>query len=65
MSDSKQDSIADEPLTIEVSAIVYERFEQRRQETETPGAPAMSPETYLSALLDTEKAVEEGFYDAE
>ena len=50
---------------IEVDAATYERFEERREATKTDYAPAMEPSTYLNALLDTEKAVQEGYYDDE
>lgn len=48
---------------IEVPASVYERFEEERQKTKTVHAPAMDQATFLSALLDTNQAVREGYYD--
>jgi chorismate mutase len=65
VSDSQDGSIAEEPCTIEVSARVFERFEELRKQTENEHVPAMSQESYLDALMDTQIAVEEGYYDAE
>lgn len=48
---------------IEVDKATYERLEEARENTKTRHAPAMNPSTFLSALLDTQKAVREGFYD--
>lgn len=50
---------------IEIDAATYERFEERRKRTKTDHVPAMDQATFLNSLLDTEKAVREGYYDDE
>ena len=64
MSNSAESTEHEGP-TINVDASVYERFEEERKKTKTEHAPAMDESTFLSALLDTNQAVEEGYYDAE
>lgn len=59
---SREDS---DTRVIEVDAATYERFEGERQKTKSDHAPAMDEGTFLSALLDTNKAVREGYYDGE
>lgn len=54
----------DQPV-IEVDRATYERFEQHRQQTATDSVPEMDQSTFLDSLLDTQKAVREGYYDAE
>lgn len=64
MSDAKsRKAIERDGPSINVSAAVYERFEEEREKTKTVDAPAMDPATFLSALLDTNEAVREGYYD--
>lgn len=65
MSESSEPGVKHEGPTIEVDATVYERFEEERQKTKTDHAPPMNQATFLSALLDTNQAVKEGYYDDE
>jgi len=63
MSDKESDNAT---RSIEVSPETYQRFEEYRSETETWGhTPRMGKSAYLEALLDTEQAVREGYYDGE
>ena len=55
----------EEQPTITVEQQVYERFEERRKETKTDSVPELDQSTFLSSLLDTEKAAREGYYDDE
>lgn len=48
---------------VEIDAATFERFEEERQKTKTDYAPEMDPSTFLSALLDTQQAVREGYYE--
>ncbi len=52
----------DDQRTIEVSERTYERFEERREESGDEHLPPMDQSSYLSSLLDTAQAVENGLY---
>ncbi len=52
----------DDQRTIEVSERVYQRFEHRREESGDEHLPPMDQGSYLSSLLDTAEAVENGLY---
>lgn len=63
MSDQYESGTEHNGPVVELSAAVYERFEEEREKTKTDHAPAMDQATFLNALLDTNKAVREGYYE--
>jgi hypothetical protein len=50
-------------LTFEVDPKTVERFERLREDTEGDDTPQMTPDLFMSALLDTWEAAEDGYYD--
>ena len=48
---------------IEVDTSTFERFEEARMDTKNAHVPEMEPSIFLDALLDTQEAVQEGYYD--
>lgn len=65
MSDGVEGANRHETRTLEVKAAVHERFERQRKETKNAHMPAMEPSVFLSALLDTQQAAQEGYYSDE
>lgn len=67
MAEQSQDQAATQQGTaeIEVDPAVYQRFEAAREQTEQHDVPKMDQSTFLSHLLDTRKAVRQGYYDDE
>ena len=63
MTDNYSDDTEHGGPTIELPASVYERFEEEREKTRTDSVPPMDQATFLSALLDTNQAVRDGYYD--
>ena len=63
MSNNSTNGTEHDGPVVEIDAVTFERFEEERKKTKTAHAPAMCPSTFLSALLDTNKAVREGYYD--
>jgi len=58
-------TMSDDTKTLDVDASTIERFHEKRKETKTQHVPAMDASTFLSSLLDTLEAVEEGYYNDE
>mgnify|MGYP000541810206 CR=1 FL=1 len=48
--------------SLDVDEDVLQRFEEARQDTKNDYTPPMEPFLFLSALLDTQEAVRNGYY---
>lgn len=61
-NDSPEEEERDKPV-IEVEQQTYDRFEKERQQTANESIPEMDQSTFLSSLLDTKQAAQEGYYE--
>lgn len=65
MSEESADGDSEDPIELELTGHLRERFEEERATTKTRDIPMMDPETFMKSLLDTHKAVREGYYNDE